>query len=180
MKIDFKSQKVAKSVMALMIVVSAILGNGNSLGREKQEVEDYFFYGDQGICIANDLNDMASEVENLVVIASKYDVDQNVINKAKDSAIELKNSKNVSEKYELTQALNSYMKSLYNEVEEADLSDNHRKLAKGAYVDYNSTLNIITHDPYNEMANEYNSLLDTFPSSLFRIIHRADEAELFQ
>lgn len=180
MKMDLKDHNVAKIIMVIMIVVGAIMGNGNSLNKEKSKVEDYFFYGDEGICIANDLNDMASEVDNLIVIANKYDIDRGLIDIASKNTKALRNSTSVDEKFDLKEEMVANMNELYYALLDEDLSDNHQKLVKGAYVDFNSSANIITHDSYNEMATEYNSLLDSFPSSILRVIHRAKEVALFQ
>lgn len=180
MKINFKNHNVAKGIMAVMIAMGAIFGNGNSLHREKQKVEDYFFYGDNGICIANDLNDMANEVDNMVVIANKYGVDADLIQEAGKVTKELKNSTSVEEKYQLKEEMVGVMNELYYALLDEDLSENHEKLVKGAYVDFNSSANIITHDSYNDMASSYNAMLNTFPSSLLRVIHRAKETSLFQ
>ena len=177
---DLKDHNVAKIIMVIMIVVGAIMGNGNSLNKEKNKVEDYFFYGDEGICIANDLNDMASEVDNLIVIANKYDIDRGLIDIASKNTKALRNSTSVDEKFDLKEEMVANMNELYYALLDEDLSDNHQKLVKGAYVDFNSSANIITHDSYNEMASEYNSLLDSFPSSILRVIHRAKEVALFQ
>lgn len=180
MKFNFKNHTVAKIVMVVMILVSAILGNGNSLSKERRKVEDYFFYGDEGICIANDLNDMANEVDNMLVIANKYDVDRGLIEVTSKNTSALRSSTSVAEKFDLKEEMVKNMNELYYSLLDEDLSENHKKLVKGAYVDFNSIANIITHDSYNDMASEYNALLDSFPSSIFRMIHREKEVQLFQ
>ena len=177
MAFNLKNRNVAKGIMVASIVIGSIGGNGISLGKEKSKVEDYFFYGEDGICINNDLNDMANELTNITVIADKYDID--TIN-AKALAKDIKNNHSIKEKYKIMNEMNEEMKTIYLELNDEDLSENHKKLAKAAYTDYHSSANIISHDPYNEKATSYNSLLKKNPNRMFRLIHRAKELELFE
>ena len=49
MAFNLKNRNVAKGIMVASIVIGSIGGNGISLGKEKSKVEDYFFYGEDGI-----------------------------------------------------------------------------------------------------------------------------------
>lgn len=171
----------------LMLVLMAggfWLGGYKGLSGQYSKVEDVFFVGEDGdgICVANDLNERVTAAQNLVTIASNYAGVSDARKAVSDAAAALSSnlqSSDVAAIIESNRQLDTAMTALYNDLGQESLSQNHEKYRQSLYANFNSRGDIISHDPYNNYAQEYNQLLKGFPASLLVAITPAHEAVIF-
>ncbi len=180
MRIDFKNHVVAKAIMVIAIVGSSIVGNGISLAREKNKVDDYLF--DTANDSSADLKDAAKQAKNLATVANRYSkMTQDDVNELSKLAKQLEDSKDVSEVYTLIDEIDETMNVVYNELLAlSELTSDDERLAQNTIVDFRSDVNLIKNSDYNTLATSYNDLLDTFPSSFLKNINGADEVGIYQ
>ncbi|MBR4410885.1 MAG: LemA family protein [Firmicutes bacterium] len=166
-------------LMVVLIAAGTWIGGYKGLNGLYSQAEDIFFTGERGdgICIANDLAERAAAAANLVTIASNYagvqDEAQAVTAASAELSAELSATTrdgHIARLSERNRKLDSAMTALYNALGEESLMAQHEKYRQSLYADFNSRNDTISHDPYNQYAQDYNQALDGFPASLLAAI----------
>ena len=73
-------------------------------------------------------------------------------------------------------SLDTAVADLYREMGDLSLSDKDEDYRQNLYADFNSRNDTISHDPYNQYAQEYMDTLDGFPAGLIAAIMPVKEA----
>lgn len=170
-----ENKAICLVLMVVLIAAGTWIGGYKGLSGLYSDVEEVFFTGEDrdGICIANDLAERATAAVNLFTIASNYagvqDETQAVSAASADlsAAIQREDIAALSEK---NQKLDTAMTALYNALGEESLSEQNEKYRQKLYADFNSRNDTISHDPYNQYAQEYNQALSGFPAGLLAAV----------
>lgn len=169
-------------VMVILIIAGTFLGCRLTIHSFYSDLEQIFYHGQDGdgICIENDLSSRAEDAVNLTTIAGKYsDIDVKLTADVKQCAAQLTSAAEINEKKEADDRLTAAFSALYEELEGCGLSEKDEKYRSRLYADFRSRAEIISHDPYNAAAAEYNSKIDSFPANLINRLSGGSEAVLF-
>lgn len=180
----FENKGISIVLMAALILAGTWLGGWRSLGSLYSKVEDVFFVGEDrdGICIENDLSERAAAAGNMVTIARKYLGDSPEVQALSEAASALTatgRNRDISARLSANQTLDTAMSALYQRLETETLSDQDEKYRQRLYADFNSRNDTISHDPYNQYAQEYNQVLSGFPAGLLASLTPVHEAVPF-
>lgn len=173
----------AMAVMAIAIVCAIWLGGYLSLRRLYNKVETVFTAGvdGDGLGIANDLNERIKLAYNLVTVAKKYlsadDGDIRAVLTARDALME---ANGIADKYGANVALTEATTDLYQKMGSLSLTDTDARYRVSLFNDLSSRNDTISHDPYNQMALEYNQALEVFPANILKAVTFSRYAPLFQ
>lgn len=178
-----KKPKIAVAAMILMILCSAIFGNYRSLLQLSHKVEAVFYQGEQGdgLGIQNDLEKRIDLAYNMVTIARKYlpESDQ-ALNGVLIARETLLQAKSPAEKYKANQRLTEATTDLSAKLAELKLSATDERYRASLYQDLSSRNSIMSHDNYNNVAEDFNQVLRSFPSNVINLVFRVEPAELYQ
>ena len=156
--------------MVLSIIFSSFLGCGRSLKKLRQDVENYFYDGDEGdgYSIQNDIQTLSANVNNLKVIASRYtdtvDGLEEKIERMNDARRTLTDTKDIDAKYSAVSALIDEVNSVYNALVPEDMNKTDRGFRSSLYEEIMSTVQRISHNGYNDKVLKFNAILDKFPA----------------
>ncbi len=183
----FENKGISIILMVVLIAGGLFIGGMKGLGGLYSDVEDVFFLGvdRDGIGVANDMTERATAATNLITIARKYedkanDTYKEAIQWLKSDVASLE--KALSGKGDIADAVaanknvDTAMTFLYNEMSEVGLSVQDENYRQRLYADFNSRGDTISHDPYNQYAEEYMEALDGFPASLIAAVMPVKEA----
>lgn len=171
----FENKGICLVLMIVLIAAGTWIGGYKGLNSMYSRAENVFFTGERGdgICIANDLAERSTAAVNLVTIASNYSGVQNETQAVSAASSELAaalNHSDIAVLAEKNQKLDTAMTALYNALGESQLSAQHEKYRQSLYADFNSRSDTISHDPYNQYAQDYNQALKGFPASFLAAI----------
>ena len=166
-----ENKAICLLLMIALIAAGTWIGGYKGLNGLYSQAEDVFFTGEDGdgICIANDLTERITAAANMVTIASNYPgVKEKVDNVTEISALlsSALSSRDIHELSGRNISLDSAMTDLYNALGEEQLTAQHEKYRQSLYADFTSRGHTISHDPYNQYAQDYNQALKGFPASL--------------
>ena len=158
-------------LMVVLIAAGTWIGGYKSLSSLYSQAEDVFFTGERGdgICIANDLTERVTAAANLVTIASNYPGVKEKVENVTDISANLSNALSRRDVFDLpgwNTSLDIAMTDLYNALGEETLTAQHEKYRQSLYAEFTSRGHTISHDPYNQYAQEYNQAVKGFPASL--------------
>ena len=183
-KKTFENKYVAIIIMIVMIISSALYGVHRSLSRMSKEVNNIFYQGvdNDGIGIFSDLNIRINQSQNLLTIARKYDIDEDLINSIEVVLVDLSNGNNsIANKYqsnlELTSKTNTLI-AILNDLEE--VSDNDISFIRNIEISLLARNDTIFRDPYNLAVKEYNDQLEEFPTNILRKLIGIKKIEYFR
>ena len=176
---------VAVIIMIVSIVLSAVLGCGRSLKKERSNVENYFYNGEDGdgYSIQNDIETLCANVNNLKVIALRYTDSvpglEEKITAMTDARRALTEVKNIGDKYAAVQEVAARVTEVYNALIPEDMNTTDRGFRASLYEDINSTLDRISHNGYNAAAQKFNDILNAFPAKQIAELIGVDEMPLY-
>lgn len=181
MKELLKNRKVAIGITVVIIILATILGSGRSMNAAAYEVERYFINGYGGYSIQRDLDTRVGLAKNLLVVAERNLDDNNLAVAELESAIAmLEEAQTVKEKAAANQQLTAAAERMNLVLEECVLSSTDDRYRKQIRTDLISCNQTISHDPYNEMAIEYNTeVLGRFPANVLKLVNGVHELETF-
>lgn len=181
MKELLKNRKAAVGITVVIMILSTIFGSGRSMDAAAYKVERYFIEGSGGYSIQRDLDSRTGLAKNLLVIAERnlYSSDEAVL-ELQDAIAQMEEAETVKEKAAANQQLTAATERMNLVLEECALSgtdDRYRRQIRTDLASYSQT---ISHDPYNEMAAEYNEkVLGSFPASVLKLVNGAEELDTF-
>jgi len=185
MKKLIEDKKIAIIIMFIMIVTATLFGSYRSLNKMYQEVNNVFYDGihQDGDSIANDLSTRVDAANNLITIADKYNenIPSSLISDVREAIETLSNATKLSAKYTANQLLTSTTDSLILYLESSStISQKDTEYMIGFKATLVSRSNTIARDPYNQMVEEYNQVLESFPANLLSKITGIKQAESFE
>lgn len=183
----FENKALSILLMVVLIAGGLFIGGMKGLNGLYGDVEDVFFLGADrdGIGVANDMTERVSAATNMITIARKYEASANETYKEAiqwlgSDVAALENALNgkgdIADAVAANKNVDTAMTFLYNEMEHVNLSAQDEKYRQSLYADFNSRNDTISHDPYNQYAQEYMSVFDGFPASLIAAVMPVKEA----
>jgi len=173
-------------LMVVLIAGGLFIGGMKGLNGLYGDVEEIFFVGidKDGICVANDMSERVSAATNMVTIARKYESTMSAsgrqaieyVNNAAGSLESALSSASISGAVDANKLLDLAVSDLYREMGVLGLSGKDEDYRQNLYADFNSRNDTISHDPYNQYAQEYMKSLGGFPASLIASLMPVCEA----
>lgn len=170
-------------IMIAAIIFSVLYGSHRSLSAESSRVESAFYNGvdGDGFSINNDLSIRAGESLNLVTIAKRYlGEDDPSIKAVRDAVSRLNEADDTSGKLDANQKLTKAYTALSDKLAALDLSAKDEEYRRGIIDELNSRNDIISHDGYNKMAENFNAKLGAFPANILSRLTGIRPFELFR
>ena len=175
----FENKAISLILMVALIAAGTWISGYRGLSSVYWYAENAFFVGEDGdgICIANDLSERAIAAVNMVTLASNYaglkDSAAAVTEAAAELTAELSATNrqdSIGRLSDRNRKLDTAVTALYEAMGEIQLSEKHEKYRQSLYADFTSRGHTISHDPYNNYAQSYNQLLQSFPAGLLASI----------
>ena len=179
-----ENRPLAWAVLAACALGSVFGLGGNSLARERDRVEDYFYDGAETASTTRSSMDayLDRAAECVLEMASEAQLHLGADNANAQKmldALERFSGDDLDARYAAYQTLQGLSDQLYNEMYAANLSDSDRRSFKQAYDDFWGSDKYVRIDPYRSMAAEFNDSLDGFPASLAAGLWGVDELSSF-
>ncbi|MBQ4650657.1 MAG: hypothetical protein IJB73_08150 [Firmicutes bacterium] len=182
----FENKVICIILMVVLIAGGLFVGGAKGLNGLYKDVAEVFFVGidNDGICVANDMSERISAATNMVTVARKYESTVpascrqaiDYVNTAAASVDSALNARDIAEAVAANKILDTAVADLYREMGDLSLSDKDEDYRQNLYADFNSRNDTISHDPYNQYAQEYMAALDGFPAGLIAAIMPIKEA----
>ncbi len=169
--------------MVFLILFSALTGTHRSLAKLQGKAEAVFTAGEagDGIGIQSDLNERLALAYNMVTIGRKYLPEGDpLLEQVLAARSQLEAAEGPASKYEANEAMSLAMKDLYDALKGRSLSSVDAPYPDKLYAEFNSRNDTISHDPYNKLAVEFNSVLKAFPANVLGRLVFIRPLELFQ
>ena len=181
MKELLKNRKVAIGITIVVILLSTLAGSHRSLTAAAYPIERYFIEGEGGYSIQRDLDTRTGLASNLLVVAERNLGENNLAVAELESAIEgMSKAQTVKEKAAANQQLTAATERMNLVLEECALSSTDDRYRMQIRTDLASCNQTISHDPYNEMAIEYNTeVLGQFPANVLKLVNGVSKLETF-
>ena len=172
----FENKTICIILMVVLIAGGLFIGGMKGLNGLYGDVEDVFFLGvdRDGICVANDMAERVSAATNMVTVARKYESTAPAecrqaienVNSASASLESALSAEKIADAVGANKILDLAVSDLYREMGNLNLSGKDEDYRQNLYADFNSRNDTISHDPYNQYAQEYTDVLDGFPAGL--------------
>ena len=175
--------RVAAGILAVVVVVSILLGCGRSLMGLRADAERTFFNGVQGdgIGIASDLTALSAAAYNLTTVASRYlDGQDTRIQNVLTAWGDLTAAQEVGDKYRASQTLTREVYRLSDALKHLPLSEEDENYRQSLLTEINSRNSTMSHDGYNAQAQAFNAALGGFPANLLGPLLGVRPLELFR
>ena len=168
-----KTHTGAMVVLAVVIVLSTLLGSHRSLVQARAAVEAQF------APIAGDLQDCVDITANLLTVAGRY-LDQGELTDLTASREALAGSTGISDACTAYQRLLGDAETVFLKLEDASLTERDADYVQGFRTDLASEQDTISRDGYNDAAEEFNrKVLGAFPANILSKLTFVGSAELF-
>lgn len=160
-------------VLAVVIVLSVLLGSHRSLVSERTKVEAQF------APIAGDLQDCLDITANVLTVGERY-LEESDLSALADSREKLGQGQGIADIYADYTRLQTEAAAVLDWLEECDLTDKDRQYVQGFRTDLASEADTIARDGYNDAAEQFNrNVLGAFPASILSKLTFVADAELF-
>lgn len=171
-----ENQTIAYAVLALAIALSLIFGGGGALMDKRTDVDRVYHAASESI--SAELHEMRDNAVTLESLAKKYAVDSAADLTAAIGVLD--SSEGVAAEYAASLQLDSAVEQVYTDLTGVSLSSMDAEDARYKYKNFTSAQLRISHDPYNELAAEFNGQLSAFPANLLGMLRGVKPLELFQ
>ena len=162
-----KTHTGAMVVLAVVIVLSVLLGSHRSLVQARERVEAQF------APIAGDLQDCLDITANLLTVAGRY-LDEGELG-------ELAESGGITEAHAAYERLLGDAETVFLKLEDCALSGRDADYVKGFRTDLAAEQDTIARDGYNAAADRYNErVLGGFPARVLGTLTFVRPAETFR
>ncbi len=179
-----KGRAKACAICLVLIVVALFIGGRKSLAPLRSEALDYFYNGDGteiDVGIESDLEQRITLAEDLITIGERYfDKDEALLTNITYDCSKISGSTEPNVKFKYNEELTSDCYALVEAMDLLDLTDTDTELVVETIVNMESSNEIIGHSSYNQKANEFNSLISEFPTSLVAKISFVKLLSLFE
>ena len=160
-------------VLAVVIVLSVLLGSHRSLVSERAKVEEQF------APIAGDLQDCLDITANVLTVGERY-LEESDLAGLEGSRNMLSDWHGISNGYTAYARLQEEAAAVLDRLEECELTDKDREYVQGFRTDLASEADTISRDGYNNAAETFNSkVLGAFPANILSKLTFVADAELF-
>ena len=160
-------------VLAVVIVLSVLLGSHRSLVSERDKVEAQF------APIAGDLQDCLDITANVLTVGERY-LEESDLSALADSREKLGQGQGIADIYADYTRLQTEAAAVLDRLEDCDLTDKDRQYVQGFRTDLASEADTISRDGYNDAAEEFNrKVLGAFPANILSKLTFVGSAELF-
>ena len=168
-----KSYTGGMVVLAVVIVLSVLLGSHRSLVSERAKVEEQF------APIAGDLQDCLDITANVLTVGERY-LEESDLTGLEGSRNMLSDWHGISNGYTAYARLQEEAAAVLDRLEECELTDKDREYVQGFRTDLASEADTISRDGYNNAAETFNSkVLGAFPANILSKLTFVAPAELF-
>lgn len=168
-----KSYTGGMVVLAVVIVLSVLLGSHRSLVSERDKVEAQF------APIAGDLQDCLDITANLLTVGERY-LEESQLAELEGSRNMLSDWHGISNGYTAYTRLQEEAAAVLDELEGCELTEKDRAYVQGFRTDLASEADTISRDGYNAAAEEFNrKVLGAFPANILSKLTFVGSAELF-
>ncbi len=165
-----KGRAKACFICLLMIVAAVIVGGRRTLPKLRNEALDLFFNGDGtslDLGIEHDLEQRITLAKRLVVVGGRYfDSNDALLTNISSDCSKISSSNEPNVKYKYNEELTSDCYALVAALDLVKLSNDDENYIVEIMVDMEAANQIIGHSSYNEKANDFNKLLEEFPTNL--------------
>ena len=169
-----KTHTGAMVVLAVVIVLSVLLGSHRSLVQAREKVEAQF------APIAGDLQDCLDITANLLTVAGRY-LDEGELGELTDSRAALAESGGITEAHAAYERLVGDAETVFLKLEDCALSGRDADYVKGFRTDLAAEQDTIARDGYNAAADRYNErVLGGFPARVLGTLTFVRPAETFR
>lgn len=168
-----KSYTGGMVILAVVIVLSVLLGSHRSLVSERTKVEAQF------APIAGDLQDCLDITANVLTVGERY-LTESDLSALTDSREELGQRQGIADIYADYTRLQTEAAAVLDRLEDCDLTDKDRQYVQGFRTDLASEADTIARDSYNDAAEQFNrKVLGAFPASILSRLTFVAPAQLF-
>lgn len=168
-----KSYTGGMVILAVVIVLSVLLGSHRSLVSERTKVEARF------APIAGDLQDCLDITANVLTVGERY-LTESDLSPLTDSREELGQRQGIADIYADYTRLQTEAAAVLDRLEDCDLSDKDRQYVQGFRTDLASEADTIARGSYNDAAEQFNrKVLGAFPASILSRLTFVAPAQLF-
>jgi hypothetical protein len=174
--------RLAALITVILIILSVFFGANRSLSALSAKAEKVFYDGEfgDGLSIQNDLNERINLSYNLVTVAKKYmDSDSSEIQAVLNARNNLFEAETTSQKSWANLSLTEAVTDLYNKMGQLDLSDTDEKYRNSIFESMKSRNDTISHDKYNQFADDFNKQISVYPAKFLAQITGVKELERF-
>ena len=174
-----ENRPVAYVVLALAVALSLVFGGGGALMDKRADVDQV--YQASSYSISAELHEKRDNAVTILSIAKKYDeADASYIADLDSAVSALESAEGAAAEYAASLQLDSAIEHVYSDLTGIRLSDMDAEDARYKYKNFTSAQLRISHDPYNELAADFNSQLSAFPANLLGLLRGVKPLELFQ
>ena len=169
----FKSYTGGLVVLAVVIVLSVLLGSHRSLVSERAKVEAQF------ASIAGDLQDCLDITANVLTVGGRY-LEEDELAGLEGSRNMLSDWHGISSGYTAYTRLQEEASAVLDALETCALTDKDRQYVQGFRTDLAAEADTIARDGYNAAAEQFNrKVLGAFPANILSRLTFVAGAELF-
>jgi len=176
------NRAVAVLVALLVVVASSVFGAGLTLGQMRAQTQAVFTLGAGGVPgIQSDLAEISAQAFNMTQIAGRYlQPDYAGVVRVLESRDALQRADTPREMRRATEEILGSTNALRNTLEHLDLSEQDQNLLAMVAIDINSRATLISQNPYNAAAHNFNQTLERFPANIFGRAVGIRPLELFE
>jgi len=175
-----RKRKIAWIVTISVIILSVIILGSWKLGIQRESVQDYFYNGEDGFSIKNDIVVRTECAYNLLTIAKRTSQNKESIELLKEAVCQVEYAMTVQEYYAANQTLKFAFDILYAEIQVSNIEENDKLLAAKQADEFTSREKTIQRNEYNEKALQYNTEASKFPANILAFLSGTDQLELFR
>lgn len=181
---SLNKRPIALAVLAVVIVLSVLVGSHRSVASLRQQADVVFAQGERGdgLSIAHDLESRTELSGNLIVVARRYvsAEDQNLL-RLRGAADALLQAESRSEKYQANRELDLAFQEVYGMLEGQSLSQQDQEYRVRLNADFKSRNATISHNSYNQLAQQFNEdVLGAFPGGMLAKVTGVKPLELYR
>lgn len=180
-----ENRNLAWSVFTVIVILSVIMSGGGALKEMRGDVLEVYYYGanNDGLCIAGDMAARLESAYNLASTAKRYEAIPSSASQAVADAcdsVKAVEENDIAEIARQNASLTRSVEELYTEIDNAQLTEIDKTYALSQYKEFNSRALTISRDVYNARAEEFNAMIDGFPTSVVARVSQVDELGLFR
>ena len=174
-----ENRPIAYAVLALAIVLALVFGGGGALMDKRNDVDRIYYASSESITA--ELHEMRDNAVTILSIARKYDTADSAYIAGLESAIsELESSGNAAEDYAASTKLDSAIEHVYSDLTGIQMSSMDTEDVRYKYKNFSSAKLRISHDPYHELAADFNDQLSAFPANLLGMLRGVKPLAMYQ
>ena len=155
------------AVIAMVVLILAAIPVGAciSLSRERNNVTAEYYGSDDVYGVLDQVSRMVSEASKLVTIAEKYsETDLTLGDAVRTAQNAVKKAERPADKYAALNDLTTAVKAMYRQIKNIDMNEEDATYRESLMSSYNSDLDYLMRDDYNDKAAAFNDALHNSPA----------------